>query len=103
MRENRYQADLIKRLKDLFPGCVVFKTDSGHIQGMPDLVLVWENRWAALEVKASVSAKEQPNQRHYVEQLGRMSFAAFIYPENEEEVLSALQQAFEPSRRTRVS
>jgi hypothetical protein len=31
-----------------------------------------------------------------------MSFAAYIYPENEKEVLSALQQAFKPPRRARV-
>jgi len=31
-----------------------------------------------------------------------MSFAAFIYPENEAEVLHALQRAFEHRRPTRI-
>jgi hypothetical protein len=79
------------------------KTDTGHIQGLPDLVILWKNYWAALEVKANEGASSQPNQRHYIELLDDMSFCAYIYPENEEEVLSALQQAFESPRGTRIS
>jgi hypothetical protein len=101
--ENRYQAKLIRKLKQRFPGCIITKTDTSYQQGFPDLILLWRNFWAALEVKASVNATSQPNQEHYVERLGEMSFAAFIYPENEEEVLNALQQAFESPRRARVS
>ncbi len=103
MTENRYQAKIIKKLGLIFPDCVVLKTDSGYRQGMPDLLLLWKKYWAALEIKASASASSQPNQEYYIERLGRMSFAAYIYPENEEEVLYALQQAFKPSRRTRIS
>jgi hypothetical protein len=103
MNENRYQAKVIKRLERMFPGCVILKNDPQHHQGMLDLTLLWENHWAALEVKASEAASSQPNQDYYVKRLGEMSFAAYIYPENEEEVLSALQQAFESPRRTRVS
>jgi hypothetical protein len=51
-----------------------------------------------LEVKASADAPEQPNQEYYVNSLDAMSFAAFIYPENEEEVLDDLQSAFERRR-----
>jgi hypothetical protein len=92
--ESAYQAKLIRKLKKTFPGCVVLKNDSGYQQGILDLTLLWERCWAMLEVKASPNAAHRPNQDYYVEQLGRMSFAAFIYPENEEEVLSALQEAF---------
>jgi hypothetical protein len=59
--------------------------------------------WATLECKSSEDASTQPNQEYYIERLGEMSFAAYIYPENEEEVLNALQQAFESPRRARVS
>jgi hypothetical protein len=103
MTENKYQRQVIKRLKDMFPGCVILKNDPQHNQGILDLTILWNNHWAALEVKASESASSRPNQDYYVERLGEMSFAAYIYPENEEEVLSALQQAFESPRRTRVS
>jgi hypothetical protein len=103
MTENQYQAKVIKKLEKLFPGCVILKNDSGFRQGIPDLIILWYHWWASLEVKASSSSSTQPNQDYYVEQLNEMSFAAYIYPENEREVLSALQQAFKPPRRARVS
>jgi hypothetical protein len=103
MRENEYQAKLIKKLGKMFPGCVIMKTDTAYQQGMPDLILLYREFWASLEVKASESAPTQANQDHYIRRLSEMSFAAYIYPENEREVLGALQQAFEPPRRARVS
>lgn len=103
MTENQYQAKLIKKLEKLFPGCVILKNDSGYKQGMLDLTILWRNFWALLEVKSDAKASTQPNQDYYVERLDEMSFAAYIYPENEEEVLDALQQAFVSSGRARVS
>jgi hypothetical protein len=102
MTERRYQRKIIRRLEGLFPGCVILITGADHIQGIPDLVILWHRFWAALEVKLSPMSPKQPNQDYYIEQLDLMSFAAYIYPENEEEVLDALQQAFESPRRARV-
>lgn len=102
MAENRYQARLIKKLYRLFPDCVILKNDPDYLQGILDLTILNGRRWAMLEVKASRRASSRPNQDYYVEKLGAMSFAAYIFPENEEEVLSALQQALAPRRRTRV-
>lgn len=99
--ERDYQSDLIKKLKRLFPGCLVLKNDSGYLQGILDLSIFYKDRWAMLEVKASASSPEQPNQRYYVEMLDEMSFAAFIYPENEGEVLDALQQSLLARRNSR--
>lgn len=99
--ERDYQSDLIKKLKLLFPGCLVLKNDSGYLQGILDLSIFYKDRWAMLEVKASASSPEQPNQRYYVEMLDEMSFAAFIYPENEEDVLNALQQSLLAGRNSR--
>lgn len=93
MRESTYQGQLIRKLKRLFPDCIILKNDAGYVQGIPDLTIFFHDRWATLEVKASAAADEQPNQRHYVETMDRMSFSAFIYPENEEEVLYDLQHA----------
>jgi hypothetical protein len=103
MRENRYQARLIEKLKRMFPGCVVLKNDSGYQQGIPDLIILWEGFWAGLEVKIEEGSVIQANQEYFIRKLDQMSFAAFIFPENEEEVLDALQQAFESQRRTRFS
>lgn len=102
MLESRYQAQLIKRLEQRFPDCVILKNDSEYRPGIPDLTIFVGRRWAMLEVKASARARLQPNQDYYVEQLDRLSFAAFIYPENEEEVLDALESALQPRRKARV-
>lgn len=94
VRENAFQAALIKELKDLFPGCVVLKNDPNYIQGFPDLTILYKDKWAVLECKKSLSASKRPNQRYYVEMLGKMSYANFVCPENREDVLDELQQAF---------
>lgn len=102
MLERDYQAKLIRKIKRLLPGCVVLKNDTDYMQGVPDLLILFGNRWAMLEVKTSKAARNQPNQTYYVEQLDRMSFAAFIYPSNEEYVLHDLQQALGACRSARI-
>ncbi len=94
MLERDFQSDLIKELKIIFPGCIITKNDSNYIQGIPDLIVLWKNKWAALECKNGVRAKKQPNQEYYINRMNAMSFARFVYPENKEEVLYELQQAF---------
>lgn len=94
MKENKFQADLKKELKAMFPGCIVTKLDSGDIQGIPDLLVLYGKRWATLENKRSKNAPKRPNQEYYVNKMNEMSFSRFIYPENKEEVLNDLQQAF---------
>lgn len=93
MRESDYQAKLKKKVQALLPGAIVLVMPGNILQGFPDILILNENGWAALEVKVSWSAKRQPNQDYYVDLLGEMSFADYIYPENEEVVLDALQQA----------
>lgn len=92
--ERDFQSKLIKRLKDEFEGCVVLKNDSSYIQGIPDLLVLFDDKWAMLECKRSSSASHRPNQEYYVDLLDKMSFSRFICPENEEEVLHELEQAF---------
>lgn len=93
--ESGFQDNLIDDLYDIFPGCIVTKLDSSYIQGIPDLLVLYEDKWAVLECKKSARAIKQPNQDYYVDKMNRMSFAAFIYPENKEEVLYELQRAFQ--------
>jgi len=94
--ESQFQSGLIKRLKRMFPGCIVLKNDPNYLQGIPDLTIFWGDRWATLEVKKSANASHQPNQDYYVDTMNVMSFSRFVYPENEEEVLNDLQQSFRP-------
>lgn len=95
MLESQFQAKLIKELKKLFPGCIVMKSDSGYLQGIPDLLILFNDKWAALECKQHTGAKKQPNQEYYVGKMDEMSFSRFICPENKEEVLHDLQQSFQ--------
>ncbi|WP_300964760.1 hypothetical protein [Turicimonas muris] len=90
--ESGFQDRLIDKLEKLFPGCMVFKMD--QIQGIPDLLVLYKDKWASLECKRSASAKRQPNQEYYVGKMNEMSFSRFVSPENKEEVLYELQQVF---------
>lgn len=94
--ESKFQAELIQELKEMFPGCVVLKNDPNYLQGVPDLTIFYNYRWATLEVKKSANAPHRPNQDYYVDMMDRMSFSSFIYPENKEEVLRGLQQSLRP-------
>ncbi len=94
--ERDFQASLIKELKEIYPGSIVTKLDSSHIQGIPDILLLYKDKWATLECKKNANAKKQPNQNYYVDKMNEMSFSRFICPENKEEVLNDLQQAFKP-------
>ena len=95
MKESKFQADLKKELKKRFPGCIVTKLDSSDIQGIPDLLVLYKDKWACLENKRDSRASKRPNQEYYVDKMNEMSFARFIYPENREEVLDELSKAFE--------
>lgn len=103
MLENRFKTKLVKELEEMFPGCIIIHMDPNEIQGIPDLLILYEDKWAALEGKKHADAPHRPNQDYYVELMNRMSFAAFIYPENKEEVLHELQTALRPRRSTRLS
>lgn len=94
MLENKFQSKLIRELKEEFPGCMVLKNDPTYLQGVPDLIVLYKDKWAALEVKKSAKAKHQPNQDYYVNKMNEMSHSAFIYPENKDEVLDNLRKAF---------
>ena len=94
VKENAFQAALIREIKLLFPGCVVLKNDPNYIQGFPDLTILYKDKWAVLECKKSKTSSKRPNQEYYVNLLGEMSYASFISPENREDVLNELQQAF---------
>lgn len=94
MKESSFQHNLIYDLRERFPGCIVLKNDANYIQGIPDLLVLYKQRWAALECKRGQNENRQPNQEYYVEKMDRMSFARFVFPENREEVLNELEQAF---------
>lgn len=91
--EASYQRKLVSTLKKLLPGCHIVENDPQRNQGIPDLLILFRDKWAMLEIKLSEKAPSQPNQHHHVSAFNNMSFAAFIYPENEREILIDLQHA----------
>lgn len=101
--ERDYQKHVIDTLDGLFPGAYILKNDSSYWQGIPDLLIVWGPHWGMLEVKRSINEAYEPNQEYHIDVLNHMSFCAMICPENEEEVLNALQSAFGTRRTTRFS
>lgn len=103
MLENKFQSKLIKELEQRFPGCIVMKNDPNYIQGIPDLTILYEDKWCTLECKKSKDETKRPNQEYYVNTMNEMSCSHFIYPENMEEVLNEIQSSFESGRTTRIS
>ena len=92
--ERDFQGNLIKEIKERFPGSIVLKNDSSYLQGIPDLTVFYKNRWATLECKKSDKEHHQPNQDYYVDKMNSMSFSRFIFPENKEDVLNELERSF---------
>lgn len=99
MLESKFKSDVLERIRSIFEGCEILHNDSRARPGVPDTLILWEEHWAMLEFKKSPTAKKQPNQEYYVDFFDKMSFAAFIFPENEEEVIRELKEAFGRTRR----
>jgi hypothetical protein len=93
LKESKFQAGLIKEIKDMLVDVVVLKNDSSYQQGIPDLLILHPNGWAVLEVKKSLNEPYQPNQEYYIDLLNGWSFAAMICPENKEDILDELYTA----------
>lgn len=97
--ESKFQKDFIDEAKERYPGCIALKNDSSYIQGFPDWTLLYEDKWAVLEMKKERGAHRQPNQEYYVDKLNRMSFSRFVFPENRDEVFEDLDTFFKRKRR----
>lgn len=92
--ESKFQKELMDKIRDRYPGCVILKNDSSYIQGFPDWTILYKDKWAVLEAKRAKNAAKQPNQEYYVDKLNNMSFSRFVFPENSEEVLEDISKYF---------
>lgn len=97
--ESKFQKEFIDEVKRRYPGAIALKNDSSYIQGFPDWTILYEDKWAVLEAKRERGASKQPNQEYYVDQLNKMSYSRFVYPENKDEVLEDLDRLFKRKRR----
>lgn len=95
-KESEYQAYLKReRIPELLGNkkvCKILKNDAQVQSGVPDLTVIKGSKWAWLEVKISSKAKARPGQPENVEYAKTNSFGSFIYPENENEVLTDLKK-----------
>lgn len=94
--ESNFVRDVMRPdLESYFPGIVIIKQEpNASFQGIQDYILLFEDKWAALETKAKPKSQRRPNQEYYVDKMNDMSYSAFANPENWQEVLHALQEAF---------
>ena len=107
MLEKDFQKNLVKKIEARFPGAIVYKNESK--KGLPDLTVLMEGPfWALLECKRDSAAErasrnKEDLQSYWVNRADEIGFARFINPDNEGDVLNALEQAFRAHRETRVS
>lgn len=92
--ESKFKTDLKKEIKERYPGCIVTKMDPNDIQGIPDMLILYKNKWATLEGKKNKKSSRQPNQEYYVDKMNSMSYSNFIHPENKEDILKDLDNIF---------
>lgn len=103
MLENEYQQLVAQHIRynlevsgfQILRDFIITINDPNQVQGIPDLSVLFRPtaRFAMLEVKTSAKAPVRPNQQWYIDTWGENIFTAFIYPENEQEVLLALHAA----------
>lgn len=89
--ERKFQAILKTRIQELLPGSIILKNDPTFLQGIPDLLVLYEDKWCALEVKADAGAPYRPNQSYYISRMNTMSFCMVAHPGNIEGVLRDLE------------
>lgn len=92
MLENKFKTQLCSKIKKMLPGCIIIHPNPNEHQGIPDIIVLYKNTWGALEGKKEAGASHRPNQDYYVRLMNAMSYSAFIFPENEKEILDELQQ-----------
>ena len=94
-KESAFVTKFLDKIRKRYPEAIIMKNDANQIQGFPDWDIKHMDKWVSLEFKRSKNASKQPNQAYWVDTLNKMSYASFVYPENEEEVLYEIQRVFE--------
>lgn len=96
MIEGTYRSKLIKKLKVHFPGLIVLHNNPNQIKGIPDLTLLYHNRYAMLETKMAPNSSKRPNQDTWISYFERQgAFSAFVNASNEKEIINELRRYFE--------
>jgi hypothetical protein len=94
MLESTFKYEVRKKIEKMFPGIICTRTDPTQIQGFPDMLLLYGDKWAALEFKKDINSTLRPNQQYYIDMLNELSYASIIHPQNMDEVLNDIQKKF---------
>lgn len=95
--ESQFKTKIAGQLTVLLPYCVLLKNDEQFMPGIPDMLILYQDRWAMLEFKRSAPRRKQdyePNQEYYLRKFNDMAFASVIYPDNASLVLQELVDWF---------
>lgn len=83
MNESKLQSEVISWLKMNRVYVVKTRPGPGTPVGCPDIIGVYGEKWLALEVKASSTAKFQPGQKETLQLLYKSNpFVYVVTPEN---------------------
>lgn len=94
-KESQFKGELYNEIRERFPGSEVVPNDANYIQGFPDGTVLFPNgRYFLLEGKKTEKSSRRPNQEYYVEESPLSPNAAFVSPENKEEVLAELERRY---------
>jgi len=94
MLESKLKADFKREVKRRLSYLKMYEPKT-HTRSSPDLIILGPGAiWWAGEFKKDRDADEQPNQLREIEELNRMGYAEFVYPDNFEEVLRGLEDLF---------
>ncbi len=90
--ENQLQSKIRNYLRK--KGCyvLVIKPQPGRPEGCPDIILMKEGFWGALEVKSSLKSPFQPLQEDTLLKLDKWSYAKVVFPEIWPEVKQELEK-----------
>lgn len=94
-KESKLQSDIISWLKINKVYVIKAKAGPGTPVGCPDVIGLYQNKWLALEVKASETAAFQTGQKWTLQQLKEGNdFVFVVYPENWQTVKEELLANF---------
>lgn len=92
--ETAFALDLKNEIKDRYPGCYILKQNPNELQGVPDLIVLYKDKWAAIETKREPNSDKRVNQEWHINRMNEMSFATFANQRNRDEVLNGIQETF---------
>lgn len=93
--EAKLQSQITKFLREKGAYVITTKSGPGTPTGCPDIIFLFEGAWAAIECKASKTARYQPGQKATLKRLDEWSGFVFVaYPDNWPEIKKILLTHF---------